>query len=52
MGERRALHLQWAFAQPPALRAAGPVAQAPPPAPPAKKKIVLRSVHFDFDRRR
>jgi len=30
-----------------------PVAQAappPPPAPPAKKKIVLRSVHFDFDK--
>jgi outer membrane protein OmpA-like peptidoglycan-associated protein len=28
---------------------AAPVAQAPPP-PPAKKKIVLRSVHFDFDK--
>ncbi|MBP1686269.1 MAG: TonB-dependent receptor [Deltaproteobacteria bacterium] len=28
-----------------------PVAQAaPPPPPPAKKKIVLRSVHFDFDK--
>ena len=28
-----------------------PVAQAAPPAPPpAKKKIVLRSVHFDFDK--
>ncbi|MFN8627244.1 MAG: OmpA family protein [Candidatus Binatia bacterium] len=28
-----------------------PVAQAaPPPATPAKKKIVLRSVHFDFDK--
>ncbi|MBP1687073.1 MAG: outer membrane protein precursor, partial [Deltaproteobacteria bacterium] len=26
-----------------------PVAQVPPP-PPAKKKIVLRSVHFDFDK--
>ncbi|MFN8627242.1 MAG: OmpA family protein [Candidatus Binatia bacterium] len=32
---------------------AAPVAQAapaPPPATPAKKKIVLRSVHFDFDK--
>ncbi|MFN8626757.1 MAG: OmpA family protein [Candidatus Binatia bacterium] len=28
-----------------------PVAQAaPPPPPPTKKKIVLRSVHFDFDK--
>jgi len=27
-----------------------PVAQAAPPPPPAKKKIVLRSVHFDFDK--
>lgn len=28
-----------------------PVAQAPaPPPPPAKKKLVLRSVHFDFDK--
>ena len=28
-----------------------PVTQAaPPPPPPAKKKIVLRSVHFDFDK--
>jgi iron complex outermembrane receptor protein len=27
-----------------------PVAQVPPPPPPAKKKIVLRSVHFDFDK--
>ena len=27
-----------------------PVAQAAPPSPPAKKKIVLRSVHFDFDK--
>jgi len=27
-----------------------PVAQAPPPPPPVKKKIVLRSVHFDFDK--
>ena len=26
------------------------VAQAAPPPPPAKKKIVLRSVHFDFDK--
>ncbi|MBP1685988.1 MAG: TonB-dependent receptor [Deltaproteobacteria bacterium] len=27
-----------------------PVAQVPPPPAPAKKKIVLRSVHFDFDK--
>jgi len=27
-----------------------PVVQAAPPPPPAKKKIVLRSVHFDFDK--
>jgi len=27
-----------------------PVAAAPPPPPPVKKKIVLRSVHFDFDK--
>ncbi|MFN8625757.1 MAG: OmpA family protein [Candidatus Binatia bacterium] len=27
-----------------------PVTQAPSPPPPAKKKIVLRSVHFDFDK--
>ena len=27
-----------------------PVAKAPPPPPPVKKKIVLRSVHFDFDK--
>jgi len=27
-----------------------PVAQAAPPPPPVKKKIVLRSVHFDFDK--
>jgi len=43
--------LQWAFAQPAAPPPPpAPVAQAPPPAPPAKKKIVLRSVHFDFDK--
>ena len=37
----------------PVSAAPAPVAQAappPPPAPPAKKKIVLRSVHFDFDK--
>jgi outer membrane protein OmpA-like peptidoglycan-associated protein len=27
-----------------------PVAEAPPPPPPAPKKIVLRGVHFDFDK--
>jgi outer membrane protein OmpA-like peptidoglycan-associated protein len=46
--------LKYAFngpvqAAPPAPPPPPPVAQAPPP-PPAKKKIVLRSVHFDFDK--
>lgn len=48
------LGLKYAFngpaaAPPPAPPAPPPVAQAPPPRP-AKKKIVLRSVHFDFDK--
>ena len=38
-----------AAAPPPAPPPPPPVAQAPPPAP-VKKKIVLRSVHFDFDK--
>ncbi|MFN8628359.1 MAG: TonB-dependent receptor [Candidatus Binatia bacterium] len=37
---------QTAASPPPAVVQAAP----PPPAPPAKKKIVLRSVHFDFDK--
>jgi outer membrane protein OmpA-like peptidoglycan-associated protein len=43
------LGMQWSFKQPVAPPPPpAPVAQAPPP--PAKKKIVLRSVHFDFDK--
>jgi opacity protein-like surface antigen len=48
--------LKYAFngpaeAAPPAPPAPPPVAQAPAPPPrPVKKKIVLRSVHFDFDK--
>jgi len=38
-----------AAAPPPAPPPPPPVTQAPPPAP-VKKKIVLRSVHFDFDK--
>ena len=47
--------LMYHFAAPHAAPAPAPapapaVAQAPPPPPPAKKKIVLRSVHFDFNK--
>jgi len=48
------LGLKYAFNRPMAAPPPAPpaVAQAlpPPPPPPAKKKIVLRSVHFDFDK--
>jgi len=49
------LGLKYAFngpevAPPPAPPPPPPVAQAPPPAPVVKQKIVLRAVHFDFDK--
>src|SRR5262249_52134715 len=41
----------WLFAEaPPPPPPPPPPAAAPPPPPPAKKKIVLRSVHFDFNK--
>jgi outer membrane protein OmpA-like peptidoglycan-associated protein len=45
------LSLKYSFAQeaPPPPPPPPPPAAAPPP-PPVKKKIVLRSVHFDFDK--
>ncbi|MBP1688640.1 MAG: hypothetical protein H6Q33_4783, partial [Deltaproteobacteria bacterium] len=44
--------LTYNFSEGAAIPPPPPVAQAapPPPPPPAKKKIVLRSVHFDFDK--
>jgi len=44
--------VKYSFAGPPAAPPPAPaaVAQAPRPAPPMKKKIVLRGVHFDFDK--
>jgi outer membrane protein OmpA-like peptidoglycan-associated protein len=45
------LQLTYNFTEGEAAPPPAPVAQAaPPPPPPAKKKIVLRSVHFDFDK--
>jgi OmpA-OmpF porin, OOP family len=49
------INMTWWLKQPPARPAPPPpIAQAPPPPPPppppAKQKIVLRSVHFDFDK--
>ena len=47
------LSLTYSFAQPPPPPPPPPPpvkAQAPAPPPPVKKKIVLRSVHFDFDK--
>ncbi len=44
--------MMWSFKQaPPAPPPPPPVAQAPPPPPPpTKEKIVLRAVHFDFNK--
>lgn len=44
--------VKYSFAPPPAAPAPAPVAQAaaPPPAIPTRKKIVLRGVHFDFNK--
>jgi OOP family OmpA-OmpF porin len=46
--------IKYAFVQaaapPPPPPPPPPVAKAPPPPPAVKKKIVLRSVHFDFDK--
>ena len=46
--------MKWSFKQaapPPPPPPPPPVAQAPPPPPPpTKEKIVLRAVHFDFDK--
>jgi outer membrane protein OmpA-like peptidoglycan-associated protein len=44
--------LKYSFAPPPAAPSPAPVAQAPAPrpTPPTKKKIVLRGVHFDFNK--
>jgi len=46
------LALKYSFAEPPkpAPPPPPPVAQKPAPPPPVKKKIVLRSVHFDFNK--
>jgi len=47
------ISLKYSFAQaapPPPPPPPPPVAAAPPPPPPVKKKIVLRSVHFDFNK--
>lgn len=46
------LSVTYDFHRPPPPPPPPPVAQAPPPppAPPVKKKIVLRGVHFDFDK--
>jgi outer membrane protein OmpA-like peptidoglycan-associated protein len=44
--------IKWSFkkAAPPPPPPPPPVAQAPPPPPPTKEKIVLRAVHFDFNK--
>jgi len=42
--------VKYSFAGPPAPPPAVAQAPPPPPAPPTKKKIVLRGVHFDFDK--
>ena len=45
--------MKWSFKQaapPPPPPPPPPVAQAPPPPPPTKEKIVLRAVHFDFNK--
>ena len=44
--------IKYSFAPPRAVPPAPPVAQAPParPAPPTRRKIVLRGVHFDFNK--
>ncbi len=45
--------VKYSFAPPPAAPAPSPMAQAPAaprPAVPTKRKIVLRGVHFDFDK--
>jgi iron complex outermembrane receptor protein len=44
------LTYNWAASEEPPAPAPAPVSQVAPPPPPAKKKIVLRSVHFDFDK--
>jgi outer membrane protein OmpA-like peptidoglycan-associated protein len=45
-----AYHFEKAAPPPPPPPPPPPVAQAPPPPPPTKEKIVLRAVHFDFDK--
>ncbi len=47
------ISLNWNFKEappPPPPPPPPPVAQAPPPPPPTKEKIVLRAVHFDFNK--
>jgi OOP family OmpA-OmpF porin len=42
--------MKWSFKKPAPPPPPPPVAQAPPPPPPVKEKIVLRAVHFDFNK--